>query len=356
MSTVALDIGSTSLAAVQLDVRGERIRLERALVRPLPEGLVHAGEIADREAVAEHIKALWKSGRFSGRRVRLGVANRRVLVRMMDLPTLDDEASMRAAVEEAVTEHLPISAPEAVVDSRPVARYWTGTESRERRMVVAAQRGMIDGLVATVRSAGLQPVGIDLEAFALLRAVLPQPMLIDEGSADTPARVVCHVGGEVVQVVVAVDRRCHFTRQIDGGGVALTRAVAERAGLDPEEAEAAKRVCGFLGDTPEGWEPDAAARVRHALALAARPLVREIGRSLDYYRAQPDARPIGGVVLTGGGALCAGLDRYLWQALGIPVEVGDARLQIDEGDALDPDTAARVSVAVGLALDGSDDL
>lgn len=356
MSTLALDIGSTSLAAVQLDARGERVRLERAEVRPMPQGLVHAGEISDPDEVAQQIKALWKSGRFRGRRVRLGVANRRVLVRMMDLPSLEDEGEMRAAVEAAVTEHLPIAATEAVVDSQPVGRYWTGTESRERRMVVAAQRGMIDTLVATVRSAGLQPVGIDLEAFALLRAVLPAPMLIDEGSPDTPARAVCHIGGEVAQVMVAVDRRCHFTRQIDGGGVALTQAVAERTGLTLDEAEAAKRVCGFLGDTPEGWEPDAAARVRHALALAARPLMREIGASLDYYRAQPDARPIDGVVLTGGGALCTGLDRFLWQGLGVPVEVGDPRGHLDADAGLDAETAARVSVAVGLALDGTDPL
>lgn len=356
MSTIALDIGSSSLAAVRTRLRDHRPQVERVGLRTLPPGLVHAGEIVDGDAVAREIRALWKSARPGGRQVRLGVANRRVLVRMLDLPVLDDPDQVREAVEAAVTEHLPIAASEAVVDSRSVGRYWNGDESRERRMVVAAQREMIDTLIGTVRAAGLRPAGIDLEAFALLRALLPPPLVIDEGSADSRARAVCHLGAEVVQVVVAVDRQCHFTRQIDGGGASLTRAVAERLALDPEEAEAAKRACGLWGEIPAGWDEQAVARVRHALALAARPLAREIGLSLDYYRAQPGARPIEGMVLSGGGARCAGLDRYLWQALTLPVAVGDPRGQLDAGaDAtLDDETAAHAAVAIGLALDGTE--
>ncbi len=352
MSILSLDIGSSTLAGVELRVAGGRTRVARTSVAPLPDGLVRDGEIADAEALAGELRRFWRAGRFRGNRVRLGVANRRVLVRMVDLPVTDDDEARRSIAAAAVAEHMPISAGEAVVDSQPVLRYWAGNQARERAMVVVAQRSMIDDLVTTVRSAGLRPVGIDLQAFALLRALLPAPMVIDEGSADAPAQVVVQVGRDLTQVVVAVDRRCHFTRTLDeGAGADLTRAVADRTERSLPEAEAAKRACGFLGPVPDGWDADDVARVRHALAVGARPLLREIERCLDYYRAQDGARAIERVVLCGGGAHAAGFDRYLWQGLGVPVAVGDPRAQVDEPAGVDDHDALDLAVAVGLALD-----
>jgi len=352
MSTVvALDIGSSAIAGVELKTARERVTLAKAAVEPLPPGLVHDGEIVRPDELAAEIKRLWKTARFSGKRVRLGVANQRVVVRTIELPALDDEAERRAAVEFEAAEQIPIPPDQTVVDSQPVLRFTNDAGDRERHVVVAAHRDMVEGLVATVRQAGLQPVGIDLEAFAILRALLPPPMVIDEGSPDTQAQAVCHVGAEVTNMIVAVDRRCHFTRLVGFGGSHLTKAVADRTGLPADEAEAVKTACGLLGEPLDGWDPDTVAEVRHALALGARPLVREISRSLDYYRSQSFARPVEKLVISGGTALCTGIDRYLQQGLGIPVEIGDPRLQLDEAGDLSPDVAARAAVALGLALD-----
>lgn len=354
MSTVvALDMGSSAIAGVELRTGRDRVALSRAAVHPLPPGLVHEGEIADPDELAAELRRFWKIHRFSGRRVRLGVANQRVVVRTIDLPVLADDRERRAAVEFEAAEHIPIPPDQTVVDYQPVARYQGDGGERERIVVVAAHRDMVETLVGVVRKAGLQPVGIDLEAFALLRALLPAPSVVDEGSPDTPAQAVVHVGAEVTNVIVAVDRNCHFTRLVSFGGAALTRAVAERTGLPEDEAEALKLACGLIGEPLEGWDPDIVAEVRHALALGARPLVREVARSLDYYRSQPFARPLERLVVTGGTALCSGIDRYLQQGLGVRVEVGDPRTHLDDDGGIALDVAARASVAVGLALDGA---
>ena len=352
MSTVvALDIGSSSIAGVELKTARERVTLAKAAVEPLPPGLVHDGEIVRPDELADEIRRFWRTAHFSGKRVRLGVANQRVVVRTIELPALEDERERRAAVEFEAAEQIPIPPDQTVVDSQPVLRFSNEAGERERHVVVAAHRDMVDGLVATVRHAGLQPVGIDLEAFAILRALLPPPMVIDEGSSDTPAIAVCHVGAEVTNMIVSVDRRCHFTRLVGFGGSHLTAAVSERTGLPAEEAEAVKTACGLLGDPLDGWDADTVAEVRHALALGTRPLVREISRSLEYYRSQSFARPIGKLVISGGTALCTGIDRYLQQGLGIPVVIGDPREQMDDSGGLTPELAARAAVALGLALD-----
>jgi type IV pilus assembly protein PilM len=352
MSTVvALDIGSSCLAAVELRATREKTTIAKAGFEPLPEGLVADGEVVQPDALAQHIKRFWKANKFTGRRVRLGVANQRVVVRTIEMPAIDDPDARRAAVAFEAAEHIPIPADQAVVDSHPVLRYQDENGDRERVVIVAAHREMVETLVQAVKKAGLQPVGVDLEAFALLRALLPPAGLLDEGAPDTPAQAVCHIGAQMTNVIVSLERRCQFTRLVSFGGDQLTQAVAERTGLPAAEAEALKTACGLLGEPLEGWDVETVGEVRHALALAARPLLLEIRRSLDYYRSQSFARPIDRLVISGGTALCAGLDRYLQQALGIPVVVGNPLQYLDAGAEIAPEVVARSAVAVGLALD-----
>jgi type IV pilus assembly protein PilM len=354
-AVVALDIGSSAIAGVEVDVAKDGVvRLQKALVEPMPMGLVHDGEVVDGEGLAQEIKHFWRASRFSGRKVRLGVANQRVVVRNIDIPPIEDPEERRAAVESEAAELLPTVAGGSVIDYQPILRYREGDAERERCVVVAAQRDMLLEVARVVKKAGLQPVGIDLEAFAILRAVLPPPPFVDDGSMDSPAEVVCHVGAETTNIVVSVDRRCHFTRLVAFGGNHLTQAVAERAEVPFEEAEAMKRACGLLGAPPADWDATLVAEVRHALALSARPLAREISRSLEYYRSGDLARPVSRLVLTGGTALCVGLERYLAQGLGIPAVVGDVRPNLEGAEELEPEVAARAAVAVGLAIEAGD--
>ena len=310
MSTVvALDIGSSAIAGVELKTARERVTLAKAAVEPLPPGLVHDGEIVRPDELAGEIRRFWRATRFAGKRVRLGVANQRVVVRTIELPALDDERERRAAVEFEAAEQIPIPPDQTVVDSQPVLRFANDAGERERHVVVAAHRDMVEGLTSTVRQAGLVPVGIDLEAFAILRALLPPPSVIDEGSEDTSAVAICHVGAEVTNMIVSVDRRCHFTRLVGFGGNHLTAAVSDRTGLPADEAEAVKTACGLLGRAAgrlgrrhrRGGAPRARARIAapgardHALpgvlpVAELRPADRQaghLGRHLAVRRDRP---------------------------------------------------------------------
>jgi type IV pilus assembly protein PilM len=350
---VGLDVGSSAIAAAELRNGPGGPALARVAAEPLPEGLVAAGEVVDAAGLAEHIRRLWRAGRFTSRRVRLGVANQRVAMRTLDLPAIDDPAERASAVRFAAAEEIPIPAEASVVDYQPVGRHDSDSGPRDEVVVVAAHREMVSALTGAARAAGLRPVGVDLEAFALTRALLPAAA--EHEDADAPAQVVCHVGASLTNVVVAAAGRCQLTRLVGFGGRALTGAVAHDTGLAVPEAEDLKVACGLIGDVPEGVEPDLAARVRHALAVAAQPLALELRRSLAYYAAQAVARPIERVVLSGGGARCLGLDRYLQQALDLPVEPGRPMRNLADDGGTPAALAARATVAVGLALDGEAD-
>lgn len=349
MSTVvALDIGSSAIAGAEIK---DGRHLSRAAVENLPEGLVVDGEVAEPVDLANHIKRFWKDSKFSGRAVRLGVANQRVVVRTIELPAIEDPDEMRQMVRTEAADHIPIPPDQAIIDFQSVG--WFDDEDngpRQRLVVVAAHKEMIDTLVSAVRRAGLRVDGIDLEAFALIRSLVP----VDSQNRDG-AHVLCHIGAGATNIVVSVDRMSQFTRLVGLGGVDLTNAVADQTGLSPNEAEALKAACGLLGDVPAGWDQATVTRVRHALALAVRPLVQEIGRTIDFYRSQEFARPVERLVLSGGTALCSGLDRYVQQALGLEVEIGNPLQNLTRAADLPLEVATRATVAVGLALDAPEE-
>ena len=353
-AVVSLDIGSSALAAVELNHSRDRVSLANAAIEALPEGLVVDGEVTQPEALAVHIQQLWKKAGLKGKRVRLGVANQRVFVRNVEMASIEDAEHRAAAVQFEAAEHIPIPPDSAIVDYQVTETFEDPSSGlRDRVVMVAAHREMVDALVSAVRRAGLTPESIDLEAFALLRSLLPPVPMIDAGSMDQPAQAICHVGASMTNVVIAVNRQCQFTRLFGFGGRQLTQAVVERTSMPVEEAEQVKRAIGLVGGVPNGWDENNTNAIRHALALGARPLVQEIGRSLDYYRSQAFARPIERVILSGGTSLCAGLDQYLAQALGAPVELANPVMQLDDAN-IDPQIAAHSAVAVGLALDGGD--
>jgi type IV pilus assembly protein PilM len=294
--SVGLDIDGRYLAAAQ--VSGGRVT--RAASQGLPEGLVRDGEVSDPQTLGQHLKSFAAAAGLP-RGVRLGVANQQIVVRVVELPRIEDEKQREAAVRFQASEAIAMPLDEAVLDHQ-VAAFTTGHDGTPRMQVVlvAARRKMIETLLETVKAAGLKADGIDLDAFALVRA-LAAP---DGDESDQAARVYCHLGA-VTNLAVAVGSNCYFTRPLS--------AVWD--------------------------EEDAGSR-----------LADEIRLSIDYYMTQPQAKPVEEVVVAGPGSADADLTQSLEAHLGIPVKV-PAPLGSLDGSAISPnEDPHRYTVAAGLAL------
>ncbi len=294
--TVGLDIDGRYLAAAQVDSGG---RVLRGASLELPEGLVRDGEVVDGDGLAEVLKTfVAENGLPKG--VRLGVANQQIVVRVVELPRIEDPTQRDAAVRFQAAEAIAMPLDEAVLDHQ-VASYTEAADGSPRMQVVlvAARRSMIEAVLEAAKQAGLKPEGIDLDAFALVRTLATASENPDDG-----ARVYCHLGG-VSNLAIAVGTACFFTRPLS-------------AVWDDE---------------------DAGAR-----------LADEIRLSIDYYMTQPQAKPVGEVVLSGVGSVDDALVESLGIHLGLPTTVA-APLGILDPSALqggaDPH---RLTVAAGLAM------
>jgi type IV pilus assembly protein PilM len=293
--TIGLDIDGRYLAAAQV-ANG---RVTQSASHELPEGLVRDGEVADVQALAEQLKT-FASAAGLPKNVRLGVANQQIVVRVIELPRIEDEKQRDAAVRFQASEAIAMPLDEAVLDHQ-VAGYAEAPDGTPRMqvVVVAARRRMIETLLAAVKSAGLKAEGVDLDAFALVRT-----LAFDGESTGDSARVFCHLGG-VTNLAIAVGTACFFTRPLSA-----------------------------LWD-----DEDASSR-----------LADEIRLSIDYYMTQPQARPVGEVVLSGPGSADDTLVEDLGLHLGLPVRVAEPLGVLDRSSLARGEDPHRYTVAAGLSL------
>src|SRR3984893_16938348 len=166
---VGLDIQPGLAVAVQARTNGALLA-ERVAAAPLPADTVREGDVVDQAVLSESLRELF-DGTHLSKRVRVGVANQRTVMRTLELPPLTDAKELAAAVRFSAQDQVPMPLANAVLDFHPLGVVDTPAGPRQRVVLVAAPRDMIERLLPAVRDAGLTPVGGDLSAFALIRSL-----------------------------------------------------------------------------------------------------------------------------------------------------------------------------------------
>jgi type IV pilus assembly protein PilM len=346
-SVVGLDIETGSIAATEVSANGSRA-VSRTAIAPLQPGVVNEGEVLDAAALSAALKSLFSQNKL-GKEVRLGIANQRVVVRTLQLPLIEDESEIDSAVRFRAQDQIPMPLDQAVLDHRVVSRGKGPEGDRQMEVLaVAARRDMVSSLLDALRQAGLRPVGIDLAAFGMIRALDNTPELVpqdDEQGQVQTTTLYCYLG-DITNLAVARGGQCLFTRVAPFGMENIAQRVAERDGLSLVDARDALLDVG-LEESIDAFEGDESARAtREVLEEGASKLTDELRLSLDFYGAQEGAYAIEHVVLCGPGCSVPGLPERIQVGLGLGIEVmTPAALQ-----GLDEEDAARLTVSYGLAI------
>jgi len=288
---VGLDIDGDSIAAVML----RDGHVERAVSAGLAPGLVRDGEVADADGLGAALKEIFRREGLP-REIRLGVANAQIQVRQLELPPIPDETERDAAVRFQAEEAIAMPIDDTVLDYSPLGAGETPEGApTERFMLVAARRSMVAAFADAARAAGLRPQGIDLNAFALVRA------LAGGASADDPPCAYVHLGG-VGQLTVAAGETCLFTRTLGASGG---------------------------GDL-------------HLLA-------DEVRMSIDYYRGQPGSPPVERLRVSGPGSTAVDSGE-LAALVGLISESVEPLGGLSPSELPDGEDPRCHTVALGLAL------
>ena len=369
---VGLDIGTSGIRAVQLKHNRKTgdAQIVRAASVELPRGAVHHGAIVEQTVVTKALKELWKRGKFSTRRVAIGLADSGVMTRQVELPWMPP-ADFRTALRYQLGDALPVDLNSVELDYHLLAEVEHTDDHGQpadlnRILIVAANRDAITTEAAAVRKAGLRPVLIDSSAFALIRAACRGHL-----PADAATRAIADIGAEQLTVVIHQGGQPRFIRTIANlGGDTATQAIAERLGVSPEDAERVKRETGLNGPAPivapiaessvfagagvedvAPMDPRSVATV-DALSPWATTIISEIRNSLDYFQASSPGTPIESLTLTGRTAELSGLVDRIATQIPVAVHTMDPLVGLTASGRVAkagvPDT--RLAVATGLAL------
>lgn len=359
-AVVGLDIEAGSIAAAEIKSNGS-VEVKAAAIEPLGAGAFHEGEVSDPDSLAEALKSLFGAHKLS-KTVRLGVANQRVVVRTLRLPAIEDQQEMAAAVRFQAQEQIPMPLDQAVLEHQIVGGVpaQEGSTAMVDVVAVAARRDMVSSFLEPIRRAGLDPVGVDLSAFGMIRALAGLGEAVasvndgENGAQGEPAPrpdqavLYCNLG-DVMNLAVARGRACLFTRVSNEGLEGVAGRLAAERGLNAADAARWLAHVGLEAAVEEiEGDPQAVADARRVLEQGVTALVDELRLSLDYYGALESAVPVGRIVVCGPGSAIAGLPGRMEEGLGLPIGVARPAALAEYGE----DVAARLTLPFGLALEG----
>jgi len=342
-SLVGLDIGSSSVKAVEIAMKGRNrgFELKSLGIAPLaPEAIVQ-GVFLNSSAIVDAIRQAIDSGRIKTKEVAAAVSGHSVIVKKVSLPTMTRD-ELEDQIQWEAEQYIPFDVNEVNLDFQILDT--SEGEGQMDVLLVAAKKDLIDDYVQVITEAGLTPSCVDVAAFAVENA-------FETNYEIEPDEVVAlvNVGAQVVNISILQDGVPGFTRDINTGGNQYTEEIQKALSISFEEAERLK----MAGSSEEGGQDVVPQEVEAAIRSVTDTVVGEIARSLDFFTATSTDARISKVLLAGGGARMAGFDSVFSERTGIDVEMLNPLARMLPSRGFDPayldEVGPTLSVGVGLA-------
>ncbi|MBI4897164.1 MAG: pilus assembly protein PilM [Actinobacteria bacterium] len=338
---VGLDVSATGMAAAR--VLDGRVRT--ASITGLAPEIITDGEVADPAALGRAISEFFEANGMP-KKVRMGVASPRVVIRTIELPPIEDRKQLDAAVRFQAAEHIPMPLDEAVIDHQVVRVIDSPEGQKLQVLLVAASRGLVDSISESARRGGIKLQGIDLSAFALIRVHYPGSLTENETLAYV------HFG-DMVNVTLAEGQICKFTRATANGYEAMLARLRERVNLTHEHAQMWADYVGLTAPIQSlQGEPDIIQATREELAAAVDQLSNDVTAAIDFHTAQETTAYVSRILFSGPGSSIPGIAESLAARTGLAVEIPAPLGALDVGGIQDSGIdERRLTLAAGLALE-----
>ena len=339
---VGLDIGSSSVKAVELNKKGSQLQLVSLGFENLQSDTIVDGQIMELNNVSNVISSIFNEHQIKTTRVAAGVSGHSVIVKNIVLPQMSEE-ELQESFSWHAEEHIPFDIADVNLDYQ-----LTNNSSESLHVLMAACKSdKIANVKQAIQLAGKQPVVIDVDAFALQNCY-------EVNYQPKPGQIVAllNIGASTMNINILNGTRSVFARDASVGGSQYTSLLQKELGLSFEQAEGVKRGLPL----PEGIEPRP---IQPIIETVSDTLALEVRKTMDFYRATAEEgeTTIQKILLAGGGSKLPGLAEYLSRRFEITVEVFDPFRGIEvDANKFDPDYMREIvpemAVAVGLALRG----
>jgi len=335
---IALDIGSTFIKLVQLKGAKGHYQLVKFGVVPLPPEVIVEGAVMDAGRVVDAVKELLTSQKVKTKEVVLSVSGSSVIIKRISVADMSDE-ELSESIKWEAEQYIPFSIDDVNIDFQKLGP--GAQEGQADVLLVAVKKDKINDYINLVKEAGLEPVVLDVDAFALAN------MYELNYEMESGITALLNIGASVMNINILKDGMSIFTRDITVGGNRYTEALQREFGLTYEDAEKVKR-----GEPVEGQDREQIAGV---MSSVTEDIVAETQRSFDFFRSTTGSEQVSRVLVSGGCARIGNFTTVLSERIEIPVEITNPFKNIKvDAKRFDPAVLQEVgpqsAVAVGLAI------
>lgn len=343
-SMVGVDIGSSSVKAVELQGKRGDLQLLSLGFEALQSDCVVDGQIMELNAVSNAISSIFNEHKIKTTQVAAGVNGHSVIVKNIVLPQMTD-GELQESFAWHAEEHIPFDISDVNLDYHVMDR----SNDAIHVLMAACKRDKVANLKQAIQLAGKQPAVVDVDAFALQNCyeLNYEPQL---------GQIVAllNIGASTTNINILNGVRSVFTRDASFGGSQYTSLLQKELGLTFDQAESVKRG----NPVPEGAD---IREVGPILDTVSDILALEIQKTMDFYRAtvEDGDAAVQKILISGGGSKLTGLVEFLGRRFEVPVELFDPfrKIRVD-ARGFDPDymreMVPEMAIAVGLALRGVD--
>ena len=303
-SIVAIDIGSSSIKAVEIGGTGNNRRMNRLGMEVLPPRVVEEGLILDHDTLRNKIKELLKRLKVTTFLSQAGIAisGSSVIIKRVTLAKSKNDPDFYEYLYHEAEQYLQYDVSDLYVDWVDLA----SSRGSSSVLLVGAKRDVVEEYIALISSAGLKTAVVDCDALASINVVLHNV------SAQSGLVAVANIGHNSTQVSVLANGDFAFTREISIGGNNYSEKIVEAMGLDLESAETLKITSSQGGR-------EVSEECQNVIHEINTNLVGEIQATVDYYLqgegSAGEMATIQKVYLVGGSSKILGLDSALQQAM-----------------------------------------
>ncbi|MBI2841834.1 MAG: type IV pilus assembly protein PilM [Armatimonadetes bacterium] len=319
---VGIDIGSSYIKAVEAEPAGNGWRLINAALQVTPLDSCRDGVITNVLDVAQAIKTLLRSANIRSSGAVAAISGSQVIVRQVQLPQMT-EASLRKSIRFEASKYVSAPMDESSVEFEILGNV-EGTDQMNV-MLVAAPKDLVQTRVSVVEAAGLEPISVDVEAFAIMRSLV-ECCACDDFATATIALL--DMGASHTDVNIISNGNFALTRSIPIAGDSFTNAIKTLTGFSHEDAERLKFEMAAQDSIDKLSVQEVESKCWRVVQPLLDELLREIRRSIHYYQSQfpegAEQATVSKIVLTGGAARMPGMAAYVESKLSVPTEVGDA--------------------------------
>ena len=337
---LGIDISSTTVKLLELSQSGDRYRVESYAVAPLPPEAVVEKNVNQVETVGGLIRELVSRSKTRAQHAVAAVAGSAVIIKTIPMPAGLSEEDLEAQLTLEADQYIPYPLEEVALDFEELGPV-EGRDDQVNVLLAACRQETIESRVDAIEVAGLTPAIMDVEVFAMERALALLKTQMPMANPETIAMV--DIGASMTTLSVYAGGESVYTREQLFGGKQLTDEIMNRYDLSFEEAGRAKKQGGL----PEDYESEVLEPFREAV-------VQQVSRSLQFFFSSSEYTELDCIVLCGGVAAIAGLAEIIEERLSTPTIVANPFADMSVGSRVNAQALAKdapaMMVACGLAM------